>query len=246
MEKESAAVEARRLVRASKSGTLATLAGDRPFASLVTPAFAPDLSPLLWLSSLSAHSRHLEAAPACSLMLTGEPTGSNPQTTPRVTLACTAEKLPAEEVAELKERYLARHPYASLYAGFADFSLWRLAIEGAHMVGGFAQAQRLQGADLAPDPAAVAAVMAAEARVLGHVNADHIDALAYVAAQLRPDVTGMDPNGWRMVSVDVDGCDIAQGETVLRLAFAAPVDGAGGIRAELVAATQLAREAVKK
>ena len=42
--------EARKLLRASRAGTLATSAQGQPFASLVTPACAPDLSLLLLLS----------------------------------------------------------------------------------------------------------------------------------------------------------------------------------------------------
>jgi hypothetical protein len=57
---ESTAFEARKLLRAARSGTLATAAdGGQPFASLVTPACAPDLSLLLLLSNLSEHTRHL-------------------------------------------------------------------------------------------------------------------------------------------------------------------------------------------
>ena len=58
--------ESRRLLRAARAGTLATSAKGQPFASLVTPACAPDLSVLLLLSSLSEHTRHLVADPRCS------------------------------------------------------------------------------------------------------------------------------------------------------------------------------------
>jgi hypothetical protein len=37
-----------------------------------------------------------------------------------------------------------------------------------------------------------------------------------------------------MVAVDVDGCDLAQGERVVRVAWSAPVVDAGGVWAELV------------
>lgn len=245
MAKEEAIVEARRLARAARSGTLATVQEGQPFASLVTPCPAPDLSPLLWLSSLSAHSRHLRAEPRCALMLEGAATGRNPQTTPRVTLLAEAAPVPAEAATEFKQRFIARHPYASLYADFADFTLWRLSITGAHLVGGFARAFRLRAADLLPAPQDVAAVAALEAGVRDHVNAEHRDALALIAAQLCPQAAALPADGWRLAALDVDGCDIAQGETVLRLAFAAPVRDAVGIRAALVRATQDAREQAK-
>src|ERR1700689_5241080 len=108
------AFEARKLLRAARSATLATGAdGGQPFASLVTPACAPDLSLLLLLSNLSEHTRHLRAEPRCSVLVAGAPEAANPQTAPRVTVTGMAEMT---DDPALKARYLAVHPYASLYA----------------------------------------------------------------------------------------------------------------------------------
>ena len=78
--------EARKLVRAARAGTLATAAdGGQPFASLVTPACAPDFSILLLLSNLSEHTRHLRAEPRCSILVSGTPEEARtPKTAPRV------------------------------------------------------------------------------------------------------------------------------------------------------------------
>src|ERR1700742_1387067 len=76
---------ARQLLRAVRVGTLATSADGHPFASLVTPACAPDLSILMLLSRLSPHTRHLMADGRCSVLVAGSPVSANPQTTPRVT-----------------------------------------------------------------------------------------------------------------------------------------------------------------
>jgi heme iron utilization protein len=231
---DNPAFEARRLVRAAASATLATQAAGQPFASLVTPAAAPDLSPLLWLSTLSEHTRQLQAEPRCALLFAGRAAEANPQTAPRVTLTGVAAPVPAGEAAALKARWLARHPYAALYAGFADFALWRVRIGGALLVGGFARAVRLKLAELLPDPTAVAAIGAADAEIIGHVNADHPDALAAIATGL----LGQAPGGaWRMVGVDVDGADLAgEDDRVCRLAFSRPVAGPAEVRAELVRA----------
>ena len=67
--------QARCLLRAARSATLGTQTGGQPFTALVTPATAPDLSVLLWLSTLSEHTRHLLAEPRCALMVMGEPEG---------------------------------------------------------------------------------------------------------------------------------------------------------------------------
>lgn len=219
---------ARKLLRAARAGTLASSMQGQPFASLVTPATAPDFSALLLLSDLSEHTRHLRADPRCSLLVCGAAERVNPQTAPRVTVTGLAE--PVADAA-LKARYLAVHPYAALYAEFGDFALWRIRPVNGLYVGGFARAARLRAADLTPDPAAVATIAAAEADIIAHCNADHPDAMAAIARA---------PGEWRMVGVDVDGCDLALGERVVRVAWSAPVGDAGDARRELI---RLAREA---
>jgi len=218
---------ARKLLRAARVGTLATSMQGQPYASLVTPATAPDFSALLLLSDLSEHTRHLRADPRCSVLVCGAATGENPQTAPRVTVTGLAETVAD---AALKARYLAVHPYAAPYAGFGDFALWRIRPVNGLYVGGFGRAARLRAADLAPDPAAVAAIAAAEADIIAHCNTDHPDAMAAVARM---------PGEWRLVGVDVDGCDLACGERVVRVAWSAPAGDARDVQREVI---RLARE----
>jgi putative heme iron utilization protein len=218
--------EARCLARASRVGTLATVADGQPYASLVTPAFAADFSAILLLSTLSEHTRQLRAEPRCALLVAGEPAEVNPQTTPRLTITATAAPDPDPA---LRERFLAIHPYASLYADFGDFSFWRLTPGGGQLVGGFARAFRLQRDDLLPDPEAVAAIAAAAENIITHCNQDHRGALAAIAGSA---------DGWKMVAVDVDGFDLACGEVVRRIAWAQPVANSAGVRAELVRLAQ--------
>jgi len=213
--------QARLLLRAARVGTLATAQAGQPFAALVTPACAPDLSVLLLLSSLSEHTKQLCADPRCAMMVTGEAADINPQTAPRLTV--TGEAAPLDDPA-LKARWVARHPYAAFYADFADFTLFRLCPEAGQFIGGFASAHRLKASDLVADPAAVAAVAEAEPGILEHMNTDHADAIAHMAGGA----------GWRMAALDVDGCDLVRQETVMRIPWSAPVADAGGVRAELV------------
>jgi putative heme iron utilization protein len=214
--------QARCLLRGARSATLGTQTGGQPFTALVTPATAPDLSVLLWLSTLSEHTRHLLAEPRCALMVMGEAEGANPQTAPRLTVTGLAERI---EDAALKARWLAMHPYAALYADFGDFALWRIRPAGGLFVGGFARATRLRQAELLPDPAAVARIAAAEADIVSHCNTDHAGAMAELGGG----------GEWRMVAVDVDGCLLGLGEQVRRIAWSAPVSDADGVRAELIA-----------
>ena len=46
----------------------------------------------------------------------------------------------APDYAEVKERYLARFPQSTMMFGFADFSLWELRLQDAHLILGFGQA----------------------------------------------------------------------------------------------------------
>jgi hypothetical protein len=229
---DSPGFEARKLLRAARSGALASVVdGGQPFASLVTPACAPDLSLLLLLSDLSEHTRHLRAEPRCSVLVIGAADGANPQTAPRVTVTGIAE---VDDDPALKARYLAVHPYAALYAGFGDFHLWRVRPMGALLVGGFARALRLRQADLAPDPASVASIAASEEGIITHCNNDHPDALAAIAGEA---------GDWRMVTADVDGTDLARDERVRRVHWSAPVTNSGEVRKELVRMTKIARGA---
>lgn len=232
---QAAAWEARKLLRAARVGTLATAADGQPYAALVTPATAPDGSVLLLLSGLSEHTRQLRAEPRAALLVAGAAAEANPQTTPRATFTGLAE--PVDDPA-LKARYLAVHPYAALYAGFGDFGLWWLKPAAAMFVGGFATATRIRHEHLLPDPAAVAAVAAAEPEILAHCNADHADAMAVIAR-----AAGGGAGEWRMVAVDVDGCDLAEGERVVRVAWSNPVAEAAEVRTELVRLSRAARQA---
>jgi hypothetical protein len=230
---EAPAWVTRKLLRAARAGTLASSMDGQPFASLVTPACAPDLSLLLLLSDLSEHTRHLRAEQRCALMVAGTPEEANPQTAPRVTVTGLAEQI---EVAGLKARWLAVHPYGALYADFGDFHLWRIRPRAALFVGGFARAHRLRQADLTPDPLAVAALIAAEADIMAHCNADHADAMTTLAH-----AAGGTGDGWRMVTADVDGCDLARGENVVRAHWSAPVADGDGVRKALILALRKVR-----
>jgi putative heme iron utilization protein len=213
--------QARMLLRGARAATLCTAKDGQPFGALVTPACAPDLSVLMLLSGLSEHTRHLRHDPRCAVAVVGAPTGPNPQTAPRLTVVGEAS---VEPDTALKARWVARHPYAAFYADFTDFTLFRLRPAGGHYIGGFASAHRLIQGDLEADPAAVAAIAEAEAGILEHMNTDHAGAIAHMAGG----------DGWQMVAVDVDGCDLAKDEVVKRIDWAGPVADAGGVRAELV------------
>jgi putative heme iron utilization protein len=131
---ETPASRARAVMRATDRAALATSQAGWPFASLVLVAFDHDASPLLLISDLSEHAKNIKAEPRVSLLFDGTQGLDDPLTGPRVTVL--GEARPVEDQ-RLRDRFLARHPSAKLYAGFADFHLHRLVVERAHLVAGF-------------------------------------------------------------------------------------------------------------
>lgn len=235
-----AAAEAKLLLRTARTAALATLlpADGSPFATLVTVATAMDSSPLLLLSELSAHTRHLMADPRLSLLVAATGAG-DPLSHPRLTLAGRATLLADPEPrAAARRRFLARHPHSALYADFGDFGFWQVAVERVHLNGGFARAANLQPADLRPDLAAAAALEAGEAGAIDHMNADHADALALYATRL----AGQPPGDWRAAAIDPEGIDLCSETANARVLFPAPVADMGALRQALVALAKQARQ----
>ena len=230
--------ESKRLLRSIRAGALGTLNGSGdPFSTLVTVATDHDGAPLILVSQLSAHTRHLDADPRCSLLL-AETGPGDPLTHPRLTLTGRAEKVvePGARTA-VRARFLARHPRAELYADFADFSFWRMAMEQVHLNGGFARAARFPAARLATPLDGAATLVAAEAGALAHMNADHADALALYAQVL----AGQPAGTWIATGLDPDGMDLACGDRTARLAFPEPVTTPGDLRKVLATLAEQAR-----
>src|SRR5579862_2406645 len=120
---------AKALARTVRAGALATI--DRntghPFASLVNVATDVDGSPSILISRLSTHTANLESDGRASVLLAATGKG-DPLAHPRLTLIGSFARVPRDDPREarLRRRFLARHPKSELYAGFADFSFWRL------------------------------------------------------------------------------------------------------------------------
>lgn len=232
--------EAKRLLRSIRAGTLATLNGTGdPFATLVTVATDPDGSPLLLVSQLSAHTRHLDKDPRCSLLL-AEAGEGDPLAHPRLTITGSAAKVTEPDTrSAIRARFLARHPKAELYADFSDFSFWRIGMDQIHLNGGFARAARFPAARLLTPIADAANLIAAEAGAVAHMNADHADALALYAEVL----AGQPAGEWIATGLDPDGMDLACGDRTARLAFPDRITTPGDLRKVLVALAGQARSA---
>lgn len=232
-----ALAQAKQLLRTVRAGALATVTAQHaPFASLVNVATAPDGGPILLISRLAAHTRHLEADPRLSLLLAQGGEG-DPLAHPRLTLTGSAERAddPTRR-AELKARFLARHPKSALYADFADFSFWRVTIDHAHLNGGFGRAGSFEAASIRTSLEGAEALVAAEAQALAHLNAEHKDALALYAGACSAKSDGE----WRASGIDPDGLDLVSGDETARIAFPGPVRTLEALRRMLA---ELANEA---
>lgn len=222
----------RRLDRAALATALPAEGAAWPYASLVLVAVDHDLSPVLLLSDLAEHTRALKDDPRVSLLFDGTGGLDQPLTGPRVTVLGRAERTGD---ARLQARYLARHPDAAMYAGFKDFAFYRVAVERAHLVGGFGRIHWLAG-DAFETPAA-AGLPEAEAGIVAHMNDDHADAVRLYAEKL----LGLEGAGWRMTGIDAEGIDLRLGGRTARLAFDPALMAAGEARKALVGLVARAR-----
>jgi putative heme iron utilization protein len=234
---------ARTLVRTAGHGALAALEpqGGGPLASRVAVATDLDSTPVILVSALSEHTAAIEGDPRCSLLL-GEPGKGDPLAHPRISLRCRAERLERGTPAQIRceRRYLNRHPEARLYAGFADFSFFRLGIERASLNGGFGRAYQLGRADLVADHAANSGLAEAEQPAIDHMNADHADAVD-VCAQAFAKAGG---KGWRITGIDAEGFDIARGGDRRRIFFETPLASAAELRGILAALARQGRQII--
>ena len=229
--------EARRLLRATRAGALATLDPEgTPFASLVNVATAFDGAPLLLMSGLSAHTQFLDRDPRASLLL-AETGKGDPLAHPRLTVSGKAVRLEGDVRAQARRRFLSRHPKSALYADFGDFSFWRLEVARAHLNGGFAKAASYQGSELLLDTAGAAALAEAEDSAVEHMNEDHAEAVALYAEKL----CGVAKARWRVSGIDPEGMDLATGDLTARLVFPAPVEGPDMLRKTLALLAAQAR-----
>jgi len=210
---------AKDLLRVTRAGALATI--DRntghPFSSLVNVATDVDGSPLILVSRLSTHTANIEVDPRASVLLASSGKG-DPLAHPRLTVIGTFANIAHDgpDAARVRRRFLSRHPKSRLYAGFGDFSFWRLHVVSAHLNGGFARAADLKAADVITNLEDAHEIVAIEESAVGHMNADHPDAVRLYATKLLGEADGT----WEVTGVDPDGLDLALGDRIVRMPFA--------------------------
>ncbi|MEL6344296.1 MAG: DUF2470 domain-containing protein [Myxococcota bacterium] len=232
------AERARTLSAAVGHATLSTLTAQpagHPYGSLVLFALHEG-APVFLISTLAEHTQNLQSDPRCSLLIAEG--GDNPLAMGRVTLVGQAERLPDPIAA--RETFLSRHPSASFYADFGDFSFWQMSVASARYIGGFGRMSWVEGEQwiaASPDPIAPGAE-----GIISHMNEDHVDAMqlmvaAFSEAGMVDDVTmtGVDRYGFEMSAVTADG------PRPIRVAFDEPVSTSMSVRKAMVALVKRAR-----
>jgi hypothetical protein len=228
--------EARRLIRAARTATLATLNEDgTPYGSLVKVASDFAGQPVIHVSRLAWHTGNLEADGRASLLFVAQAPFGDPLEAPRVT--AIGRLAPCAESA-CSQRFLACHPDAAAYAGFSDFSFWRMDLERCHAIAGFGRIETLDG-DAVVLPAGQAdAIAGLAAEAVEHMNGHHREALGLYATRL----LGRPPADWRATTLDPDGIELSDGEHSYRLAFPHPVATSDELRTTLRALADQARK----
>jgi heme iron utilization protein len=145
--KQDAIQRTRALIASGGTAALSVidLDGGGPFTTLVNVAAGPDAVPLILISALSHHSKCLAKNPRSSLLLHEPLAESDPLETFRVTLLGSFEQIEHQQAETI---FLNRHPYASLYAGFGDFSYWQMQADHAHIIAGFGRAYGVRFKDI--------------------------------------------------------------------------------------------------
>ncbi len=232
------ATSARGLLRRAFKGSLASIDGRNlyPYASLITLATDASGAPIFLISKLARHTANLAQDARASILVDETGALADPLQGARLTVSGRAE---ATADPGVRRRFLARHPEAKVYADFPDFNFWRLAVEGAHYIGGFGRIFDLDPADLLLPLAGADALLEAEPGIVEHMNQDHADALELYATAL----AGAPPGAWRMTGIDPEGCDIVLGDKARRILFEAPVTTPAEARKEFVRLAAAARAA---
>jgi len=130
----------RTLMSLTSVATLSTISrkdGGYPFGSLMPFALDSLGRPIFLISNMAMHTQNLKADSRCSLfvgqtMVDGDALGAA-----RATMIGNAEPIPGNDIADARERYLARHENSHHWVDFPDFSFFRLQPINLYYVGGF-------------------------------------------------------------------------------------------------------------
>ena len=230
------AVPARLVLRSAKTGALGTIDqhSGHPYVSYATIATDIYGAPVFLTSDLALHTRNIARDPRISLMVHESGYSGDPLALGRTSLVGSADFNVSDTD---RQRYLRRNPEARGYAGFPDFHFFSMKIEKIHFVGGFGRIYPVDPSAFLLTGNCSNDLVAAEADIIAHMNADHTDVVQLFATKL----LGASPDDWQISGCDVEGCDLVANGKTLRLAFAGPLDSAKNVRHAFVELAERAR-----
>lgn len=229
----------RRMCRVATSAALATVSTAHkqiedgwPVTSMVVPGTDIDGAPILLISDLADHTRHIAKDNRVSLLFgssADSASGTIETDAARLTVFGRAVR---DHDAALRACYLRSHPDAAQYADFADFGFYRVSVEAIYWVGGFGKQRRLPGDHFIE--ANCHPLMVGHDDIISHMNTDHANALADIVSNH----SDHDPDaGWLMRSIDCDGMVLSSDDTdspPIRIDFPKPIHNPGEAREILV------------
>lgn len=235
--KEDVAAEARALLLGAYQGVLSTNSGDMPgypFGSVAPYCLNDAGEPVFLVSELAQHTKNLRADSRCSFIVIAG--GDDIQATARLTLTGECTPVLPEDVDAVSGRYYRYFPDARDFHKTLDFVFFVLKPLRCRFIGGVGRIHWLKGMDLL-----MANPLAGEKEVgiVGHMNADHADALVHYCHQAGLPVPGdIAPV---MTGIDAEGIHIRLGARIARIAFSRPVANPQEAREALVAMARAGR-----
>jgi putative heme iron utilization protein len=230
-------VEARRLLRATSFGMLATNSQEMqgyPFGSVVPYALDDGMMPLVLLSDIAQHAINLKADPRASLLVL-DPGADDPQASGRLTWVGDVERI-ADDDERAHDRYTGYFPKSARYREAHDFHLYRVTLKRARWIGGFGQIHWLRAEQIVLENA----LRAVGKGIIAHMNDDHRDALVALCEVQRSDRSA--EGSPAMIGIDPEGFDVLDGGRRLRFAFEQLVFTPSDARVAIVAMVKQARE----
>ena len=242
----SHAERARTLVHLQRTGCLSTLLRRQPgwpFGSVMPYGLDDRGRPIFLISTMAMHTQNLLGDERASLLVTPADISGDPLGAARVTLMGSVTKMPKEEVAQVRELYLARHANASYWVDFNDFGFFRMAIADIYFVGGFGSMGWVAAGDYT---AAAVDPLADEASdLIREINGEQAETLLLLAKVFgnvdaqQATMTALDRLGFHL---RIRTSDRMQGG---RVAFTSPVSNGQEVRAGLAGMATQARQGLQ-
>jgi len=242
----SHAERARTLVHLQRTGSLSTLSRKQPgwpFGSVMPYGLDDRGQPIFLISTMAMHTQNLLGDERASLLVTPADISGDPLGAARVTLMGSVTKVSKEDVAQVRELYLARHTNASYWVDFNDFGFFRMAIADIYFVGGFGSMGWVAAGDYT---AAAVDPLADEASdLIREINKEQAETLLLLAKVFgnvdaqQATMTALDRLGFHL---RIRTSDRMQGG---RVAFTSPAANGQEVRAGLAGMATQAREGLQ-